>query len=34
LEAWLLPSTHAMQTFQTLFREVVGLISYKMTGKI
>ncbi len=34
LEAWLLPSTKAMQTFQTLFREVVGLISYKMTGKI
>ncbi|MFM8994954.1 MAG: YdcF family protein [Bacteroidota bacterium] len=34
LEAWLIPSTGAMETFQTLFREVVGMISYKVTGKI
>lgn len=34
LEAWLIPSTGAMSTFQTLLREVVGMISYKITGKI
>lgn len=34
LEAWLIPSTGAMEKFQTLLREVVGMISYKITGKI
>lgn len=34
LEAWLIPSTGAMEKFQTLLREVVGMISYKVTGKI
>lgn len=34
LEAWLIPSTSAMGGFQTLLREVIGLISYKITGKI
>lgn len=34
LEAWLIPSPSAMSNFQTLLREVVGLISYKVTGKI
>ncbi len=34
LEAWLIPSLGAMDTFQTLLREMVGMISYKITGKI
>ena len=34
LEAWLIPSTGAMSTFLTLLREVVGMLSYKITGKI
>jgi hypothetical protein len=34
LESWLIPSTGAMEKFQTLLREVVGMISYKITGKI
>lgn len=34
LEAWLIPSPDAMDTFQTLLREMVGMLSYKITGKI
>lgn len=34
IEAFLLPSAGAINDFQTMFREWIGIISYKMTGKI
>ena len=34
LEAYLIPSAGAINDFQTLFREWIGMISYKLTGKI
>lgn len=34
LEAFLVPSAGAINDFQTMFREWIGIISYKMTGKI
>jgi len=34
LESFLIPSAGAINDFQTLFREWIGIISYKITGKI
>jgi len=34
IEAFLVPSAGAINDFQTMFREWIGIISYKMTGKI
>ena len=34
IEAFLVPSAVAINDFQTMFREWIGIISYKMTGKI
>ena len=34
IEAFLVPSAGAINDFQTMFRECIGIISYKMTGKI
>lgn len=34
LEAFLIPSAGAINDFQTMFREWIGIISYKITGKI
>jgi uncharacterized SAM-binding protein YcdF (DUF218 family) len=34
VESFLIPSASAINDFQTMFREWIGIISYKITGKI